>query len=201
MPPLRPTAHARTTAAAAVVGAALLLVGACSSGDDDPDVSAYCPAEEALINAQIELKTTNDDEALAEKLDEVEELTRTFEQEAPELIEEQAATVAAETYAVLDEIRGDELSPADASDRLTGQFQDQEVATANAIISAFDQEFCPTFEGTIPDVPDPALPLPGAGGGLPDTVPPGGETPEGTDGATEQGTDEGADDAPTTSAP
>lgn len=146
----------------AVLGAA-----SCSSGEDDPDVSAYCPAEEALINAQVELKTTNEGEALADKLDEVEELTRAFQQEAPELIEEQADVVAEATYVVLDEIREEGLSPADASDRLITQFADEDVATANAIISAFDREFCPTFEGTIPDIPDPVLPVPGAGGDVP----------------------------------
>ena len=166
-----PHPPARLLALVAVLGAATLLLGACS-GDEDPDVSAYCPAEEALITAQIELKTTNDDEALAEKLDEVEELTRTFEEEAPEIIEEQAATIAAETYAVLDEIRSDELTPADASDRLISQFGDEDVATANAIVSAFDAEFCPDFEGTIPAIPDPGLPVPSGGGEVPATLPP-----------------------------
>jgi ABC-type glycerol-3-phosphate transport system substrate-binding protein len=142
---------------------ALLALSACGGdSDEDPDVSAYCPAEEELINAQVALKTINEPEALAEQVDEVEELTRTFEEEAPELIEEQAQIVAEETYAVLDEIRTEDLAPADASDRLTGQFADEEVATANAIIAAFDAEFCPEFEGTIPDIPDPVIP--GAGG-------------------------------------
>jgi hypothetical protein len=163
----------------ALCGAALLLP-ACSSGEDDPDVSAYCPAEEELINAQVALKTTNEGEALAEALDEVEELTRTFQEEAPELIEEQADVVAEETYTVLDEIREEELSPADASDRLTGQFADEDVATANAIISAFDDEFCPDFEGTIPNIPDPAVPLPGAGGEIPATPPSDGTTDDST---------------------
>jgi ABC-type glycerol-3-phosphate transport system substrate-binding protein len=172
----RPPAHLLTLLA--VLGAATLLLGACSGEDEDPDVSAYCPAEEALLNAQIELKTTNEDEALAEKLDEVEELTRTFQEEAPDLIEEQATVVAEETYTVLDEIRSDELTPADASDRLISQFDGDDVATANAIISAFDAEFCPDFEGTIPDIPDPALPIPPASGEVPTTVPPTGE--EGT---------------------
>ncbi|OWY61820.1 hypothetical protein B7486_61745, partial [cyanobacterium TDX16] len=72
----------RLSTAVALAGALLLAVS-CSSGDEDPDVSAYCPAEEELINAQVALKTTNEGEALAEQLDEVEELTRAFQEEAP----------------------------------------------------------------------------------------------------------------------
>jgi len=175
-----PRLPARLIALGAVGATAVLLLGGRRSEKEDTDVSAYCPAEEDLINAQIELKTTNEDEALAERLDEVEQLTRTFEEEAPDLIEEQATIIAEETYEVLDEIRSEQLSPADASDRLTGQFEGNDVAEANAIISAFDAEFCPDFEGTIPDIPDPALPLPGAGGGIPETVPPGSATDDST---------------------
>jgi hypothetical protein len=161
----------RLLTAAALTGA-LLLAASCSSADEEPDVSAYCPAEEALINAQVALKTTNEGEALAEQLDEVEELTRAFQEEAPDLIEDQADVVAEETYAVLEEIRDEELSPADASDRLTGQFADEDVSLANAVIQVFDDEFCPEFEGTIPNIPDPAVPLPGVGGEVPTTLPP-----------------------------
>jgi len=161
----------------ALLAALLLAAGACGGDDDaDPDVSAYCPAEEELINAQIALKTATDEEALAEQIDEVEQLTREFEREAPELIQEQATVVADETFAVLDEIREEELTPADASDRLTGQFASEEVATANAIIAAFDAEFCPEFEGTIPNIPDPAVPIPPAAGEPSATTAPGGDS-------------------------
>lgn len=156
-----------------LVLAAVALVGCSDDGDDDPDVSAYCPAEEALLNAQTALKVESDPEALADQLDEVEERTRTFQEEAPELIEEQADVVAEQTYEVLDEIRDEELSPADASDRLTELFSSQEVAEANQVIALFDERYCEEFEGTIPNVPDPATGLPG--------VPPAADTPtEGT---------------------
>lgn len=144
-----------------LVLAAVVLVGCSDDGDDDPDVSAYCPAEEALLNAQTALKVESDPEALADQLDEVEERTRTFQEEAPELIEEQADVVAEQTYEVLDEIRDEELSPPDASDRLTELFSSQEVAEANQVIALFDERYCEEFEGTIPNVPDPATGLPG----------------------------------------
>lgn len=142
--------------------AALALLGCSDDGDDDPDVSAYCPAEEALLNAQAQLKVQSDPDALAEQLDEVEERTRTFQEEAPELIAEQADLLAERWYEVLDEIREEELAPADASDRLTELYASPEVLRANQVVALFDERYCEEFEGTIPDIPDPAAGLPGA---------------------------------------